>query len=97
MKGKPRVKQEDVQRVLSALRSGHWIKGRELNLRHGIPPRMIRAVAVYACSNCHGAIDRNNGPYANYFLSNDPAEQELLRKDREWFIERALERMKEAA
>jgi hypothetical protein len=45
--------------------------------------------AVYACSDCHDAIDRRS----KVFLSDNPEEQELLRIDRLWFIQRALEKM----
>jgi len=41
--------------------------------------------AVYACSDCHDAIDRRS----KVFLSDNPVEQELLRRDREYFIDRA--------
>lgn len=49
--------------------------------------------AVYACFNCHGAIDRNNGPFANYFLSDDIFIQKELNDLREVYIKRALKRM----
>ena len=48
-------------------------------------------LAVYACSDCHDAIDRRS----KVFLADNPEEQELLRIDRLWFIQRALERMGE--
>ena len=58
--------------------------------RHGSAKRNHDDEAVYACSSCHDAIDYRS----KYFLSNNWVEQEALRKDREWFIARALERMR---
>ena len=55
----------------------------------GTAKRNDDAYAVFACSDCHDAIDRRT----KVFLADDPDEQELLRRDRKWFIARALERM----
>ena len=57
----------------------------------GSAKRRDDALAVYACSDCHDAIDRRS----KVFLADNPEEQELLRIDRLWFIQRALERMGE--
>ena len=57
----------------------------------GTAKRNDDAYAVFACSDCHDAIDRRT----KVFLADDPDEQELLRRDRKWFIARALERMEE--
>ena len=61
----------------------------------GTAKRNDDTYAVFACFNCHGAIDMDFGPHANYFIAHNEAEQELLRRDRKWFIARALERMKD--
>ena len=61
--------------------------------RHGSAKRNHDEEAVYACFNCHGAIDGDFGPFANYFFSDNKADQKLLTDDREWFIARALDRM----
>jgi len=45
--------------------------------------------AVYACSDCHDAIDFRTRVY----LSDNEAEQYLLHRDRELIIEQAKERM----
>ena len=55
----------------------------------GSAKRRDDALAVYACSDCHDAIDRRS----KVFLADKPDEQELLRIDRLWFIQRALDRM----
>ena len=55
----------------------------------GSAKRNDDALAVYACSDCHDAIDRRS----KVFLSDNATEQEMLRKDRKWFIDRALEKM----
>jgi hypothetical protein len=57
--------------------------------RHGTAKRNHDDEAVYACSDCHDAIDYRS----KVFLSHSEAEQKLLRKDRAWFIRRALDRM----
>jgi len=57
--------------------------------RHGSAKRNHDEDAVYACSACHDAIDYRT----KVFLDNDMVGQELLRRDREWFIARALDRM----
>jgi len=57
--------------------------------RHGSAKRNHDEDAVYACSACHDAIDYRT----KVFLDNDMVSQELLRRDREWFIARALDRM----
>ena len=57
----------------------------------GSAKRRDDALAVYACSDCHDAIDRRS----KVFLADNPEEQELLRIDRLWFIQRALERMED--
>ena len=54
--------------------------------RHGSAKRNHDDEGVFACSGCHDAIDFRT----NHFLAHDEAEQELLRKDRAWFIARAL-------
>lgn len=58
--------------------------------RHGSAKRNHDEEAVFACSACHDAIDYRN----KYFLSDRDDEQRLLRKDRAWFIARALEWMR---
>ena len=50
-------------------------------------------VAVYACSDCHAAIDMRDN---NYFLSNDKERQKGLRDLRRVYVERALERTRQA-
>jgi hypothetical protein len=57
--------------------------------RHGTAKRNHDDEAIYACSACHDAIDYRT----NIFLSNNESEQKLLRKDRAWYIARALDRM----
>jgi hypothetical protein len=60
--------------------------------RHGSAKRNHDDEAVNSCSACHDAIDYRT----NLFLAHDETEQALLRKDRAWFIARALERMDQA-
>ena len=57
----------------------------------GTAKRKNDAYAVFACSDCHDAIDRRT----KVFLADNEVEQEMLRRDRKWFIARALERMKD--
>ena len=57
--------------------------------RHGSAKRNHDEDAVYACSACHDAIDYRT----KVFLDDSVVDQELLRRDREWFIARALDRM----
>ena len=56
---------------------------------HGSAKRNHDEDAVFCCSACHDAIDYRT----KVFLDNDEVSQELLRRDREWFIARALDRM----
>ena len=56
---------------------------------HGSAKRNHDEDAVFACSACHDAIDYRT----KVFLDNEEVPQELLRRDREWFIARALDRM----
>ena len=46
--------------------------------------------AVYACSDCHDAIDRRS----RRFLDHNDVIQDKLTKDRRFYIKQALERMK---
>ena len=57
--------------------------------RHGTAKRNYDGEAVYACSDCHDAIDYRT----KYFLSDNEDEQKILRGDRAWFIARAIKRM----
>ena len=59
--------------------------------RHGSAKRNHDEDAIFSCSDCHHAIDYRS----NLFLSHNKKEQDLLRKDRKFFIDRALERMKQ--
>ncbi len=58
--------------------------------KHGTAKRNHDSEAVFACSDCHDAIDFRN----KTFLSDNKAEQELLHKDRLSIIDQALAKMK---
>jgi hypothetical protein len=57
---------------------------------HGTAKRQHDEDGVFACSDCHDAIDRRS----KRFLAHDREEQEKLNQDRRFYIASALERMK---
>ena len=62
---------------------------------HGTAKRNHDEDAVFACYPCHMAIDRQSDHFKSKSKIKhiNDEETELLRKDREWFIARALDRM----
>ena len=59
--------------------------------KYGSAKRNHDDEAVYACFNCHNAIDMRD---SDYFLSNDPVRQKELRDLRCKYVDRALDRMR---
>ena len=57
--------------------------------RHGSAKRNHDEDAIYACSDCHDAIDYRT----RVFLSDNKAEQKWLHKDRQSLIDEAKKRM----